>query len=211
MGIKERKAKEKEELKQLILDAAVDLLERDGFEALSIRKIAERVEYAPATIYLYYRDKDELLYEIHNVGFDRFLLALRECLVGSTARERLHIMGRKYIEFGLANPQLYSLMFIVPEPIKEENLVNFDGWEQGFKSLDFLSSVLEQAMAEGTLPPGDLNTTKMAFWTVVHGCVALHNSLRLSMIPEEHRIPSIYATYERFYELVMQQTVSPKA
>jgi hypothetical protein len=45
----------------------------------------------------------------------------------------------------------------------------------------------------------------------VHGCVSLYNSCRLDMIPEEHRIPTIYATYERFFELVMQRATLPTA
>jgi len=209
MGIKERKAKEKEDLKQLILDAALELLERDGFDALSIRKIAERIEYAPATIYLYYRDKDQLLYELHNVGFELFMSDLRECLVGETADERLKIMGRKYIEFGLRRPQLYNLMFIVPEPISEENLVEFDGWAQGYSSLNFLKQILAQGMEEGSLPVGDVDISALQHWATVHGLVSLLFSCRLDMIPDEHRTHAVFAAYDRYLQLILK--AAPKA
>src|SRR2546427_6798677 len=61
MGVMERKAREREELKQQILDAARELFVREGYENVSMRKIAEKIEYSPATIYTYFKDKDEIL------------------------------------------------------------------------------------------------------------------------------------------------------
>src|SRR5712692_10648091 len=61
MGVAERKAREKEELKQEILDAARGLFVRDGYESVSMRKIAAKIEYSPGTIYTYFKDKDEIL------------------------------------------------------------------------------------------------------------------------------------------------------
>jgi AcrR family transcriptional regulator len=60
MGVKERKAREKETLRQDILDAARELFIREGYQAVSMRKIAEKIEYSPATIYLHFRDKDDI-------------------------------------------------------------------------------------------------------------------------------------------------------
>ncbi len=202
MGIKERKAKEKEHLRQLILDAALELLERDGLAGLSVRKIAERIEYAPATLYLYYRDKDQLLFELHNVGFARFMAKMSECLVMPTAAERLRVMGQKYIEFALENPQLYHLMMVEREPINEENLANFDGWEHGYKSLDLLRGQLAEAQAEGSLHTDNLDITTMVFWSAVHGISMLYLSDRMSMMPEEVRKPTLMAANDHFYQLV---------
>ena len=61
MGVMERKAREREELKQQILDAARELFVRDGYESVSMRKIADKIEYSPAAIYTYFKDKDEIL------------------------------------------------------------------------------------------------------------------------------------------------------
>src|SRR5439155_9743022 len=60
MGVTERKAREKEELKRQILDAARELFVRDGYESVSMRKIADKLEYSPATIYTYFNEKDEI-------------------------------------------------------------------------------------------------------------------------------------------------------
>lgn len=203
MGIKERKAKEKEELKQLILDAALVVLERDGLAGLSIRKIAERIEYAPATLYLYYRDKDELLFELHNVGFDRFMVKMQECLVAETAAERLRIMGQKYIEFAIENQQLYHLMMVERETIKAENLANCDGWEQGHNSLDFLRQVLLEAKNEGSLQTDDIDTTTLVFWGAVHGLSMLFLSDRLNIMPPEHQRSAIMVATDMFFHLTI--------
>ena len=61
MGIVERKEREKEEMRRLMLDAALTLFREKGLDAVSIRNIAEMIEYSPATIYLYYKDKSEIL------------------------------------------------------------------------------------------------------------------------------------------------------
>lgn len=73
MGIKERREREKEELRQKILDAAIELIARDGHEALTIRKLASRIEYSPRTIYLYFADKEALLEDVVEEGFRRTL------------------------------------------------------------------------------------------------------------------------------------------
>ena len=61
MGVQERRAREKKELRQEILDAAREMFVEDGYENVSMRKIAEKIEYSPTTIYLYFRDKADLL------------------------------------------------------------------------------------------------------------------------------------------------------
>ncbi|MEX0893041.1 MAG: helix-turn-helix domain-containing protein, partial [Gemmatimonadota bacterium] len=58
MGIAERREREREQVRTLIVEAARDILSAEGLEALSMRAIAERIEYSPATIYLYFKDKD---------------------------------------------------------------------------------------------------------------------------------------------------------
>ncbi len=77
MGIRERRAREKEDLKQEILDAARDLFIRDGYESVSMRKIADRIEYSPTTIYLYFRDKSELFDCLSEQAFGKLLEKLQ--------------------------------------------------------------------------------------------------------------------------------------
>lgn len=66
MGIKERRNVEKAEMKRKIMKAAIDIIEQEGYEKLSIRKIAAKIEYSPTTIYLYYTDKAEIITDMSN-------------------------------------------------------------------------------------------------------------------------------------------------
>ena len=72
MGISERKEKQKAELKQLILEASVKLFSEHGYDGFSMRKIAEMIEYSPTTVYLYFKDKNEILFDLHEIGFRKF-------------------------------------------------------------------------------------------------------------------------------------------
>src|ERR1043165_1042301 len=71
MGVAERKSRQKENTRQEILDAARDLFVHDGYENVSMRKIAEKVEYAPGTIYLYFKDKAEILDTLCEQTFEK--------------------------------------------------------------------------------------------------------------------------------------------
>ena len=69
MGIQERKNRQKQLLRQEILDAAREMFVREGYEGVSMRKIADRIEYSPTTIYHYFDDKSDLLSEIISETF----------------------------------------------------------------------------------------------------------------------------------------------
>ena len=73
MSIAERKQRDKEEMRHLILDAARDIFLSKGYYEASIRNIAEKIEYSPGTIYLYFEDKDEIFHSLHEEGFRRLL------------------------------------------------------------------------------------------------------------------------------------------
>jgi len=73
MGIQDRKERDRESMKARILDAAMALYQENGLESVSIRSIAERIEFSPATIYLYYRDKEDIFYGLYNLAFGSLL------------------------------------------------------------------------------------------------------------------------------------------
>src|SRR5919112_1174148 len=99
-----RREQQKEDLRRTILDAAAGLFVEHGYEALSMRQIAERIGYSATTIYRYYEDKDDLLFAIVQDGFLRFGQQLAKAAQSSDdPRERLPALGHAYIEFGLKN------------------------------------------------------------------------------------------------------------
>src|SRR5919201_3552732 len=98
-----RRAQEKLELRQAILAAAGELILEKGYEAFSLRQVAERIGYSATTIYLYYDDKDALVGAVVAEGFARFLRAL-EAVRTEDPLGRIADLGRAYVRFARANP-----------------------------------------------------------------------------------------------------------
>jgi AcrR family transcriptional regulator len=159
-----------------ILDAAGALFAERGFERFSLRQVAERVGYTPTTIYLYFADKEELLFEVAGEGFAQFgarLQAAYDGAEGPTAR--LEAIGRAYIDFGLERPVHYRLMFMErPEFLSRPRTA------QGGATIDsfgVLFRTVEELQAAGYAADGDPRTVAQLLWSGVHGIVALAISM----------------------------------
>src|SRR6266487_6667346 len=112
-AIRHRRDQEKQELRQAILTAAGELFLEQGYERFSLRKVAERIGYSATTIYLYFRDKDDLLFTVVDEGFMRFGQQLAAAAASQEDPwERLIALGRAYVSFGLEHPVYYQLMFM---------------------------------------------------------------------------------------------------
>src|SRR5262249_24356547 len=111
MGIKERRDRERQELRQAILVASRDIAAREGWQAVSIRKVAERIEYSPPTIYEHFLSKEALLAELMRDGF-RLLLERVRAGVSANQAPEARIMGiaLAYWEFAWEHPELYQVM-----------------------------------------------------------------------------------------------------
>lgn len=193
MGITERKEKQKTELKQQILDASVKLFSEYGYEGVSIRKIADLIEYSPTTVYLYYKDKNEILFELHEIGFKKFEAFNYNLIEIKNPLLRLHKLGENYIRFGLENPEYYDLMFLIPAPIEFINKMKDCAWTGGDNALGVLKSIITECLDRKLIAPGDVNTMAMAIWSMVHGLVSLVIRKRCEkLISEEEIIPTMY-------------------
>ncbi len=112
MGINEKRAKHKEEFRREILEAARELFIQEGYESFSMRKLAEKIDYSPTTIYLYFPSKDDLLFTICEEVFAYFFAQLHHIRSGSQDPvEKLRQTLLSFMEFGLKNPQQYKMMF----------------------------------------------------------------------------------------------------
>ena len=178
MGPKQRREREKEEVKQMILDAARELFVEHGYEAVSMRKIAEKIEYSPTAIYLHFKDKEALLDEL--CGSDFRTLA-REFIEFAQIRdpiERMRRSGLAYVDFALAHPQQYRLMFMTPLPPEHatsaENLASRGKIEED--AYAFLRATMAQAIDEKRVRPEytDPDLLAQMAWAPLHGVLALH-------------------------------------
>jgi AcrR family transcriptional regulator len=185
MGIVARKEKQKQEVRSLILEESMKLFVEEGFSKVSVRKIAERVQYSPTTLYLYFKDKNEILFYCCESGFKKMLEHNIALGLISDPIERLHQMGVNYLNFGLENPEYYDLMFIQEAPMSA--LIDMGaGWSSGDQALEALKIIVQDAMDKGVLVPAKVETVAMAVWSMVHGLVSLAIRQRLDkLVPAE--------------------------
>lgn len=183
MSIASRKQKEKENMRTLILDAARSIFLEKGYEQTSIRNIAERIDYSPGTIYLYFKEKDEIFHALHEEGFSRLLEQMQPLQFVSEPFERLKAMGRVYMEFAKNNKDFYDLMFIMHAPMKIEQI---DQWEMGDKTLNYLKQVIGECMAVGRFQGRDVNFLSFTIWASLHGMCALYCRERCQAYHDEH-------------------------
>ncbi|MFL9907029.1 TetR/AcrR family transcriptional regulator [Paraburkholderia sp. RL17-337-BIB-A] len=112
MGIVERKSRQKQALRERILDAARRIVMREGFAALSMRKIADAIEYSPATLYLHFASRDEIAQALCAEGYAQLLETFVPLAQITDPAERLRALGRAYVAFGVAHPETYRLIFM---------------------------------------------------------------------------------------------------
>ena len=112
MGITERKTRQKQALRERILDAARRIVVREGFAALSMRKIADAIEYSPAALYLHFASRDEIARALCAQGYAQLLKTFEPLAQVAQPAERLKALGRAYVAFGVAHPQTYRLIFM---------------------------------------------------------------------------------------------------
>jgi AcrR family transcriptional regulator len=150
MGIKERHERDRNAVRRGILDAARELFVNEGYENVSMRKIAERIEYSPAAIYGYFPSKDEIFIALAEEGVRLFADCGGEPAEGLPAIERLrHIVLRLY-RFSIEHPQYFALMFVdrtVPRICRD-----YERFAFARELRQELVVELERAASEGVLP-----------------------------------------------------------
>lgn len=174
MGVKERKARQKKFLRQEIIDAASELFVKEGYENVSMRRIADKIEYSPTTIYLYFRDKAELLEQVCQETFARLSLVLTRILEQpGDPVERLKRGLIAYIKFGLENPHHYRATFMMPIPEGFDAEKHQQADSAGMQAFDFLRRSIYDCIAAGKFRKVDPELLSQTFWAGIHGVTSL--------------------------------------
>ena len=182
MGIKERQERDREAVRRSILDAARDLFVTEGYEHVSIRKIAERIEYSPAAIYSYFPSKDDIFFALAEEGFrllgDPAAAEHRRQLDALAPLERIRAIFWRVYEFSRQHPQYFELMFVdrsVPRITRE-----YERFAFARETKRRLIAELERCIEAGVLPPTVKPTVAFRLLTVgLVGVAVLRNSDRL--------------------------------
>jgi len=175
MGIAQRKERQKAELRDQILTAAREIVLTEGFEALSMRKIAEAIEYSPATIYLHFATRDEIALQLVREGFAQLLLAMAPVQSIVDPTERLMEIGRRYIHFAMEQPETYRLIFMENPKFSSEvigQILNNPS-EPGERAFAILAETVGELIAQKRFRPVDPEQAAEVLWAGVHGVASL--------------------------------------
>ena len=167
MNATQRREKHREELRRAILDAARDLFVREGYESFSMRKLAERIDYSPASIYKHFESKDQIFQCLVQESF----AALVELQARSNANlEQVPISAlkrglRTYVDFGLQNPNHYRFAFLMQPTVPAPYMRN-----EAFESLH---RKVAQCIQGKLFRTKDVDTAAQSLWAAVHGVTSL--------------------------------------
>jgi AcrR family transcriptional regulator len=200
MGVKERKERDRQEMRETILKSAHQLFVDKGFEDVSIRNIAEAVEYSPATIYLYFKDKDEIFYAIHQEAFKFFNDYVADLLKIKDAFKRLIKMGERYIQFSKEYPKYYTIMFLTESPM--HNYDDSEKWQEGCKTHEFLEATIAQCIQEGHFKGYDHRALAFTIWSYVHGMCSLSLRGRMKIYEEAEQAKMIDKSFKMFKQIL---------
>lgn len=174
MGIEERRQMEKEIIRKKIIDAASEILAKEGYENLSIRKIANKIEYSPGIIYHYFKDKAEIVISVVEEGYGRILKSLGQVPVDAENPEKAIEKGlRNYIELMLEAPhQFRAILMSDIEGIQEKVNMLEEGISKKRNSIQKLCKLVELGIEKGKFKNIDAELTAQIIWTSTHGLLS---------------------------------------
>jgi AcrR family transcriptional regulator len=164
-----RRKKHKQELRGVILEAAREIFGREGYESFSMRKLARKIEYSPGSIYLHFKNKEELFTCLVDESFARLLESLRPHTNGAAAADPVAELAkglRTYVEFGIRNPNDYRFAFLIRPPAAKRAY-------QVHPAFDALRYMVGRCVAEQRFREVDVETISQVLWAAAHGVTSL--------------------------------------
>jgi AcrR family transcriptional regulator len=175
MGTNERRARAKDDVRRRILDAARELFAAEGYEAVTLRKIAAKIEYTPAAIYFHFADKETLIQALCDHDFLALAERMKKLARVADPIDRLRRIGLAYAAFALEHRNHYRVMFMTPHPDVdiEKSAIRKGDPDQDAYAL--LVATVREAIDAGRFRADlvDVELVAQTFWAVVHGVVSL--------------------------------------
>ena len=169
------------DLRRLILDHARHLLVSDGYEALSMRKIAASAGCSATSIYLHFANKDALTHALISEGMADLYRQLSDAQAGLAAPvDRLDALSRAYVRFGLDRPEYYEVMF----QLRGERMARYpaEDYRRARRNVDLFRDAVADGAADGSLaPPSAPDVAASVLWTALHGLVSLLLAQRIDV------------------------------
>ena len=202
MSTAERKAREKDALKALILKGAKKLFLERGIEQTTIRNIADEIDYSVGTVYLHFKDKNTILHDLHSIGFQELGGYFNELFTMQNPMERLRKMGFIYIKFALENQEMYDLMFNVKAPMEYIENSEKDEWNEGVGTFSALKSTVEECMNLGHFKGHLSEPLSFMIWSLVHGMCCLEIRQRTKGVKFNNPNTILYDGYNEYLKII---------
>lgn len=182
MSVQERKQRERAERERLIVATARELAEQQGWDAVTTRRLAERIEYSQPVLYSHFRGKREIIGAVALDGASEMAVAMRSATAAaSTPRDRVAALARTYLDFAERNPAVYDALFQLDGGLA---YAQEDTPEQLKDAFAALMETLGEVAGDGVDP--ELFTE--VFWASLHGIATLTRSRRLLPEDAERRV-----------------------
>jgi AcrR family transcriptional regulator len=170
LSIVERKSRQRAERELRIVAAARVIAERDGWPAVTIRRLADEIEYSQPVLYSHFENRDAIVAAVAVEGFQAFTLALRKAAGASTGPgNALENVAMAYFDFASRHPALYEAMFILPTNLRFADAETRPELRAAF---DALVAVVAPFCA-------DVDVVTETFWATLHGLVELERTGRV--------------------------------
>jgi AcrR family transcriptional regulator len=169
MNAKARREKHRDELRTLILQSAREIFVRDGYESFSMRKLAQKIEYSPGSIYLHFKNKEELFESLVEESFGRLLKVLTRISNGHADLDPVESLKkglRTYVDFGLRNPNDYRFAFLLRRPLQRRPY-------KVHPAFDVMRTMVGRCVKKNRFRAVDVEMTSQALWAAIHGITSL--------------------------------------
>lgn len=173
-------AKSGSDLRRAILDEARRLLVKDGYNNLSMRRIASRIGYSATAIYLHFESKDALVHTLIDEGMEALYGRLADAQETSDSpSEKLEAVCHAYVQFGLDNPEYYEIMHL----LRPERMERYpaEKYRRARRSLELLQQILDRGARVGQFVVESAAVSAAAIWAMLHGVVSLVISRRVDV------------------------------
>ena len=172
--LRERKERGHDKLRERILDAARELFAKDGYENVSMRKVAEKISYSPTTIYLHFRDKAELFDCLCNEMYAK-LAELPDSIADVRADPLVFLKKvlRAYVRLGLANPNQYAVAFLLSSKsdMKPEDFLPRNS--KALKAYEAFREAVKACVRQKKFRRVNVDAASQALWATAHGLTSL--------------------------------------
>jgi AcrR family transcriptional regulator len=168
-----------------IASVALTILEKEGPEAVSMRRVAEAVGITPMAIYHHFPSREALLNTITDREFDKLLSYMQARPLHGPLEDRLLAVMAAYVDYAFAQPRIFDFVFSRPRPGARQYPKDFRARRS--PTLNLIADLLAAEMEQGSLKKEDVWEVAFALWAHVHGYIMLYRAGRVDLSEKEFR------------------------